>query len=90
MIVKLSVYVVTVDLHRDPANHFLQEVITGKTQSPWAKKEDRVRVFFEDDDQVDQVLSFLSRVVENAQTGRRLDDQVAFVMDVLLPEVRFH
>ncbi|KAI9517679.1 hypothetical protein NQZ68_000846 [Dissostichus eleginoides] len=58
-------------------------IITGQVKSPWAKK-------FEDDDQVDRVLSFLSQVVEKTQTERRFTDEVAFVMDVLLPEATVH
>ncbi|KAK1879189.1 Heterogeneous nuclear ribonucleoprotein U-like protein 2 [Dissostichus eleginoides] len=42
----------------------LQAIITGQVKSPWAKKEERVIIFNEDDDQVDRVLSFLSQVVE--------------------------
>ncbi|KAF3834420.1 hypothetical protein F7725_025624 [Dissostichus mawsoni] len=67
-----------------------EAIITGQVKSPWAKKEERVIIFKEDDDQVDRVLSFLSQVVEKTQTERRFTDEVAFVMDVLLPEVRFH
>ncbi|KAI9542630.1 hypothetical protein NQZ68_017641 [Dissostichus eleginoides] len=65
-------------------------IITGQVKSPWAKKEERVIIFKEDDDQVDRVLSFLSQVVEKTQTERRFTDEVAFVMDVLLPEATVH
>ncbi|XP_074544217.1 uncharacterized protein LOC141803954 [Halichoeres trimaculatus] len=63
----------------------LEEVISGKIQSAWAEKKDRDIVFFEDD-QVDEALSFLSRVFENTSNAKKPADQEAFVMDVLLPE----
>ncbi|XP_033988883.1 PWWP domain-containing DNA repair factor 3B-like [Trematomus bernacchii] len=68
----------------------LEAIVTGQVKSPWAKKDERVIILFEDDDQVDRVLSFLSQVVEKTQTERRFTDEVAFVMDVLLPEATVH
>ncbi|XP_058471222.1 PWWP domain-containing DNA repair factor 3A-like isoform X2 [Solea solea] len=64
----------------------LKNIITGNTVSPWAKKQDRVILLFEDDEQVDKVMHFLSEVLERTETDKRFADPVAFVMDVLLPE----
>ncbi|XP_058490692.1 PWWP domain-containing DNA repair factor 3A-like isoform X1 [Solea solea] len=61
-------------------------IITGNTVSPWAKKQDRVILLFEDDEQVDKVMHFLSEVLERTETDKKSADPVAFVMDVLLPE----
>ncbi len=69
---------------------YLQAVITGKVTCAWKKKEDRVIIFFEEDEQVDEVLCFLSGVMETIQTDRGIADQLVFRMDVLLPEVRFY
>ncbi|XP_058475205.1 PWWP domain-containing DNA repair factor 3A-like [Solea solea] len=64
----------------------LKNIITGNTVSPWAKKQDRVILLFEDDEQVDKVMHFLSEVLERTETDKKSADPVAFVMDVLLPE----
>ncbi|XP_041847685.1 uncharacterized protein LOC121644054 isoform X2 [Melanotaenia boesemani] len=65
----------------------LQAVIAGKLTPSWASK-GRVRIFLEKEDQLDRVMSFLASLLE-AQ-GTKCHDQVAFVMDVLLPEATLH
>ncbi|KAI9545191.1 hypothetical protein NQZ68_038503 [Dissostichus eleginoides] len=73
--------------HRRLTSGLLIDCITqDKGLLQHLEKEERVIIFKEDDDQVDRVLSFLSQVVEKTQTERRFTDEVAFVMDVLLPE----
>ncbi|XP_049891965.1 uncharacterized protein LOC126384745 [Epinephelus moara] len=66
----------------------LEAVITGKVTSSWATSKGRVIIFFEEDEQLDRVLGFLTSLVE-AQTTR-CHNQVAFVMDELLPEATVH
>ncbi|XP_049459334.1 uncharacterized protein LOC125905439 [Epinephelus fuscoguttatus] len=66
----------------------LEVVIAGKLTSSWATSKGRVIIFFEEDEQLDRVLGFLTSLVE-AQTTR-CHNQVAFVMDVLLPEATVH
>ncbi|XP_058510623.1 PWWP domain-containing DNA repair factor 3A-like [Solea solea] len=68
----------------------LKNIITGNMVSPWAKKQDRVILLFEDDEQVDKVMHFLSEVLERTETDKKSADPVAFVMDVLLPEATVH
>nr|XP_054592597.1 uncharacterized protein LOC129157311 isoform X2 [Nothobranchius furzeri] len=64
----------------------LEAIIAGKVSSTWASSKGRVDIFFEEDEQLDRVMGFLTSLVE-AQTTR-CHNQVAFMMDVLLPEVR--
>ncbi|KAG7505572.1 hypothetical protein JOB18_035166 [Solea senegalensis] len=59
---------------------YLKKIIRGNIVSPWAKKEDRVFILFEDDDQVDQVMHFLSGVVESPQTDKKSADPVASII----------
>ncbi|XP_030269439.1 uncharacterized protein LOC115579880 [Sparus aurata] len=66
----------------------LEAVIAGKVASTWAASKGRVIIFFEEDEQLDRVLGFLTSLAE-AQTSR-CHNHVAFVMDVLLPEATVH
>ncbi|KAG7524377.1 hypothetical protein JOB18_010860 [Solea senegalensis] len=68
----------------------LKKIIRGNIVSPWAKEEDRVFILFEDDEQVDQMLHFLSGVLESTLTDKKSADSVALIMDVLLPEVTIY
>ncbi|XP_070409833.1 uncharacterized protein [Nothobranchius furzeri] len=63
----------------------LEEIIAGKVSSTWATSKGRVDIFFEEDEQLDRVMGFFTSLVE-AQTTR-CHNQVAFMMDVLLPEL---
>nr|XP_054592596.1 uncharacterized protein LOC129157311 isoform X1 [Nothobranchius furzeri] len=63
----------------------LEAIIAGKVSSTWASSKGRVDIFFEEDEQLDRVMGFLTSLVE-AQTTR-CHNQVAFMMDVLLPEL---
>ncbi|XP_070398210.1 PWWP domain-containing DNA repair factor 3A-like isoform X2 [Nothobranchius furzeri] len=66
----------------------LEAIIAGKVSSTWASSKGRVDIFFEEDEQLDRVMGFLTSLVE-AQTTR-CHNQVAFMMDVLLPEATIH
>ncbi|KAF7201788.1 transcript variant X1 [Nothobranchius furzeri] len=66
----------------------LEAIIAGKVSSTWASSKGRVNIFFEEDEQLDKVMGFLTSLVE-AQTTR-CHNQVAFTMDVLLPEATIH
>ncbi|KAG7511872.1 hypothetical protein JOB18_013050 [Solea senegalensis] len=59
------------------SNH---KIIRGNIVSPWTKKDDRVFILFEDDDQVDQVMHLLSGVVESPQTDEKSADRVASII----------
>ncbi|KAG7512888.1 hypothetical protein JOB18_042227 [Solea senegalensis] len=59
------------------SNH---KIIRGNIVSPWTKKDDRVFILFEDDDQVDQVMHLLSGVVESPQTDKKSADRVASII----------
>ncbi|KAG7512889.1 hypothetical protein JOB18_042227 [Solea senegalensis] len=56
------------------------KIIRGNIVSPWTKKDDRVFILFEDDDQVDQVMHLLSGVVESPQTDKKSADRVASII----------
>ncbi|KAG7505571.1 hypothetical protein JOB18_035166 [Solea senegalensis] len=73
----LLIHVITQD---EGMLQYLKKIIRGNIVSPWAKKEDRVFILFEDDDQVDQVMHFLSGVVESPQTDKKSADPVASII----------
>lgn len=63
-----------------------QAIITGDLLSAWEHGKERPTLYFEDE-QLDQVVSFLFLVIRETPRARQLTDWVALIFDVLLPEV---
>lgn len=63
-----------------------QAIITGDFLSAWEHRKERPTLYFEVE-QPDHVVSFLFSVIREMPRARQLTDWVAFIFDVLLPEV---
>lgn len=64
----------------------LEAIITGDLFSAWESRKERPTLYFEDE-QLDEVVSFLFATIRETPRARQQDDWVDVVMDVLLPEV---
>ncbi|XP_049926793.1 uncharacterized protein LOC126406522 [Epinephelus moara] len=64
----------------------LEAITTGYLRLPWEGKKERATTYFDDDMQLDEVVSFLFGILKDTPGARQLLDPVAFVFDVLLPE----
>lgn len=64
---------------------------TCKLESTWEIKNEKPITNFEDDDeQMDEVFSFLSGIVKSTVGASQLTDEIAFILDVLLSDVNRH
>ncbi|KAL7384068.1 hypothetical protein ABVT39_023527 [Epinephelus coioides] len=64
----------------------LEAITTGYLHSPWEGKKERATTYFDDDMQLDEVVSFLFGILKDTPGARQLLDPVAFVFDMLLPK----
>ncbi len=63
-----------------------QAIITGDLVSAWEPRKERPTLYFEDE-QLDEVVSFLFGIIRETPRARQLEDWVDFIFNVLLPEV---
>lgn len=69
---------------------YLQAIISGKLTSPWENRTERATVYFDDfDQQLDDIIKSLFRLMRTTPESRQPPDEVAFVFDVLWPEVKY-